>query len=190
LTDQFIPPPNPIPESTVWPPPPTGVSSPDEERVILDIRLFQVQNSWLMFLLMTVTLGLYGPFWMIRVAKVVNRMVPERTIPDGMIWTLLGLEAFNLLSSFVILAFATHLPSTVTTGLVSDVLTALGFASSIYWWVMTFKFRAALNRVLERTSPHLRRFGIFGTFFIGELYLQICLNHRIKEQSAQYLALQ
>jgi hypothetical protein len=138
---------------------------------------------------MTVTLGLYGPFWMMRVAKVVNRITPDRTIPDSIIWPLFGCEILNLLISLVTIAFGMRLPAAFATGIFSDILTGFGLTSSIYWWIMTFKFRAALNRVLERTSPNLRRFGPLGTFFVGELYLQICLNHRIKEQSRQYLAM-
>jgi hypothetical protein len=70
---------------------------------------------------------------------------------------------------------------------ISRIIYWLGF---VYHMIVRFMIRNALNEVLERYSPQLKRFGGWGTFFFGSLYLQHRINQRVKERSEEVEALQ
>ena len=171
----------------VWPPPPSGMTSPPlNGGGSGDIRDFPKQNEWLLLLLLIVTLGIYTPFWMSRTAKIINRIIPERTIPLAMVWILLGVLALNILINPGVGLANTLSPASRQVFNIASFAFALSIR--IYYWLVIFRFRAVLNAVLERTAQ--RKLSGIGTFFFGILYLQIRLNMRIKERTTQVLSMQ
>jgi hypothetical protein len=168
----------------VWPPAPSGMETSSVGSG--DIREFEYQNGWLMFLLLVVTLGLYSPFWMIRTAKTINRMSPYKRIPLFYAQLLLiGLIVDILLISCIGVLMAAPLSTLLHKQ--GALLPPLIIAWAMYNYAtgISSAYREALNRILDRTSPPLRHFGRIGTYFFGPMYLQICLNKRIKEREAQ-----
>jgi hypothetical protein len=151
-----------------------------------DIREFEQQNGWILFLLMLVTCGFYSPFWMVRVANVVNRVIPDSPIPLAMPWVYFGLLIVNILLSSANGAISVLMPSMHDT--FNILTTGFSYAVLAYDIFLRFRYRAALNDILNRTSPNLRRFGGLGTFFFGPLYLQIRLNQRIDDRNAEVYA--
>jgi len=139
---------SPPPVATVWPPAPASTfSGPIQGPGAGDIREFEPQNELLLFLFLIITLGLYAPFWMLRTAKVVNRLVPDRQVALGAVWALLVLCVLDYLLGFGMGLFqaVTHttLPASGT-GL-------FGWIVTFYYWFLIFRFRGALNDVLDRT---------------------------------------
>jgi hypothetical protein len=148
-----------------------------------DIREFEYQNGWLLFAFLIITLGIYVPFWMLRTAVVVNKLLPDLSIKSYLPKVLLMGLFVNLFNGFLVgILQALKSPSAETANILSNILS---FGISIYELVLVFQFRGALNKILERTSPRLRYFGGVGTFFFGILYLQIRLNQRMKEREAE-----
>jgi len=177
----------PPPGSNIWPPAPSGPGQPVFDPLEFgDIREFQTQNGLLMFFLMIGSFGIYGPFWMIKTAKVLNRIAPEREIPTGMIWTLLAFMISSYILTFGVSFFTRHLTSQSAT-VISAMTNAYSWAEAFYWWYMVFRFRSAFNAIIRQTSPNLLRFGVLGTFFFGELYLQVALNNRVRQRKADVL---
>ncbi|MDR3706821.1 MAG: hypothetical protein P4L33_00855 [Capsulimonadaceae bacterium] len=170
-----------------WPPTPTAEPLPPlSGEGTADIREFERQNEFLLLLLLIVTLGLYAPFWMLRTAKVVDRVIPSKAIPIPLIWTLLCLQIANFVVAFAAGMVGVTAPSMARLFHEGD--QAVGLLVGVFGLFLAFWFRGTLNAVLERTAPKLRGFGTVGTFFFGVLYLQIRLNQRIKEREAQVLA--
>lgn|GEM_PF-2278530 len=174
-----MPDPNTPPTSPVWPPAPGGMPTDKIE----DIREFEHQDDWRLFLLLIVTLGIYLPFWMIRTSKTINRIAPNKPVSLHYPQILLGLLIINLLLlGTTIVLFSTH----PTIGAILYLIWNLWrWVITIYVIVVSFMYRDALNRILDRTTPPLRDFGAVGTFLFGPLYLQIRLNQRIKEREIQ-----
>lgn len=176
-----MPDPNTPSVPPVWPPAPEGMQS--SYIGADDIREFEYQNGWLLFLLLIVTLGIYAPFWMIRTSKTYNRIYPSMPVPETYAKIWLGLRIVDLLSAFVIGGMAAVHPGSSSS--IDGVSSAVGWGIAIYGIVLAFMYRNALNRVIERTSPQLERIGGILTFFFGVLYLQICLNQAIKKRQDQ-----
>ena len=170
--------------AAVWPPPPTGSSPPvSTAGTYPEILEFPTQNGWLLFLLMAITWSLYGPFWMIRTIRVANRIAPERLVQESLIWTLFAMDATNLTYSVALWFFPNVVPK-FPAGLASD-LQWLSWLPTILWWYLLFRIRGNLNYILKRSSPSLSRIGGVGTFFFGELFLQIRINQRIRQELAR-----
>jgi hypothetical protein len=176
-----MPDPNTSSTPPVWPPAPEGMeSSPTGTG---DIREFEYQNGWFLFLLLIVTLGFYVPFWMMRISRTNNRIYPDNPVPLYLAQILLGTLAANIISAFV---FDTLLAIHITlSGPIVTVSNVFGFGIDIYALVLYFVYRNALNRAIERTSPKLHYIGGIGTFFFGVLFLQIRLNQRIRQSQLQ-----
>lgn len=175
------------PGASVWPPPPSGTPGPflsaDRSAEILE---FSTQNGWLLFLLLAITLGLYGPFWMIRTIRVANRIAPERLVQESLIWTLFAVEATSLAYTNALGFFPNAVPK-LPAGL-AGFQQWLSWLPTIFWWYLLFRIRGNLNYIVRRSSPGLDRIGALGTFFFGELFLQIRINQRIRQELARQQA--
>jgi hypothetical protein len=165
-----------------WPPTPGGMPSASAQAD--DIRQFPVQSEWLVLLFMLITLGIYAPFWIIRTTRIINRILPENPIPDGMVWLLIPLLIVNLVLAFASGALMVANPTLAQ--LLSHISNIYSWAVTIYYWVIIFRVQGLLNKILEQTSPNLGKFNGVGTFFFGPIYLQAAINNRIKDLNTQF----
>ena len=175
----------PLPGSSVWPPPPSGLQQPITEPPAPDIRQFQVQNPWLLFLILLVTLNVYSAFWMVRTTKTINRFWPDLEIPVAFAWTAVGLNLAYFAGAFV-LGLASGINPSLSSQ--TDIITRIGgYVVGIYELYVLFRIRGVLNQILRRTAPGetVNIFGGVGTWFFGALYLQIHLNSEIKLRQAK-----
>jgi len=182
------------PGASVWPPPPTG-SIPelnpsgtlDPEFGFRDVRAFKTQNPFLLWLLLIVTLDIYSPIWMLRTAKVLNRVWPEKSAPTGVAWVGLGLTIANLLFALTMGVMGAITPSNASA--FDDSSKFLGYVVGAYMIYARFQYRRVLNDVLRQTAPgeEVEVFIPGYTFFFGVLYFQIHLNGLIKAKSAKAL---
>jgi hypothetical protein len=168
----------------IWPPPPEAIPGEGTGSVgymPTDIRAFDNQNCWVLLLLLIVTVGLYQIYWMIKTAKVVNRILPDRSIPLLFFWTLIGLLVVNVIAELIAATLRVLYPNSGQS--VEDVRRLFGFGVGIYNLVLLFRVKAAMNHVLWRTFPRSERFSGIGTFFFGSLCLQIQLNKYIRQEA-------
>jgi len=167
---------------SVWPPPPEGVEDPGSPGYLpTDIRAFDEQNCWVVLLLMIVTLGLYQPFWLMKISKVINRVAPDRSIPLMYFWTLIGLLVANYVAELIAATLQVLYPNSAQS--VENVRRLFGYGVAIYSLFLLFKVKDAMNYILWRTFPRWERFSGLGTFFFGALSLQIQLNKFIRKEA-------
>ena len=166
-----------------WPPAPEGMPPTEEGLEFGDIREFAYQNGWMVLLLGVITFGIYVPFWMIRTAKVCNKLDSNRSIPLYLPQALLFLRGLVVVSAIV--AGIASSQNVISDNEGTTLCDGFSLLVGIFQLFLQFKFYGVINRILERTSPYGKYLNGVATFFFGILYLQIAINRRIRQRQAE-----
>lgn len=185
----------PAPETPARTAEPAATPTPSAETPTGDIRDFEPQNVGLLVVMVVFSLGLYSPYWLMRQARAVSRVLPGKRIAPAWAWVRFGVTVFAYVA--IICAAITGLACYYTSeGYCASTLANVVYGTGsvallavpilmIYQLCLTFWLRGALNEVLRRTSPNLRPFGGAGTFFFGIPYLGYRMNQRRIERERE-----
>jgi hypothetical protein len=141
------------------------------------VQAFPRFSAWWVLVLGVVTAGIYPFYWLYTRTEILNRMLPSKAIPMGLVVSALMLFVANVAASLVSLVY----PDDLGVGALSSVINAVSTIVTLVW---VFKFR---NRLNERfVSQRGDRYWISGvlTFLFAVLYLQYKLNQLIDREKS------
>lgn len=163
---------NDNPASGVWPPPPADGTMFLETLPLDALENFPSQSVLLLLILNVVTLGIYGVFWLYRMAIRLNSILRERRIAPGFAAAALVIAvtsaALDVADNVVSLSFVHEATD------VSDLLFL------ILTLMLTFQIRYGLNRLLETRHRDAYWFSGGWTLFFGVYYLQYKINQDLQ----------
>lgn len=132
---------------------------------------FRRINTWSVFLLEVVTLGLYAPYWLYTRSRIWNSRQPSQRMEAAVPMVAMVLSLVSLPAALAAGIYADHLGlQTLSAG------AQLG--SKLVILITAFNFRSVMNRQYPgRGSPYWVN-GLL-TFFLLVLYLNYKLNQRL-----------
>jgi hypothetical protein len=128
--------------------------------------------TWWVFLLLVITLGLYGPYWLYTRIKILNGRLSSDQIP-------IDLPIAVLVLSLVDLAAGVAVGFYPDGGWVQLLSTGVRWPAIGVNLVCVFSFRKRLNQHADASSEGPYWVGGVATFFLQVLYLNYKLNQRI-----------
>jgi hypothetical protein len=134
-----------------------------------NINHFSKQSIWGMIGLTLVTLMFYFPFWMRKISRVINELLPSNTIGTWFFPVSIILTALN---------YGMVIPEILTGGnpnvkMVSNLMNQIDSIVMIVW---AFNIRNRMNVILEAEKKSPLWFNAFWTFFLQIFYIQFRIN--------------
>ena len=134
--------------SEFWPPKPEASSATAAATSQPgDFRAFPAINGWIIFFLQYFTFGFYSPFWIARTARILNKLTIPEALPLSYVWGLV-IALIVAVTTFFVSLFMEHIhdPRLQAVEMISKIF-QFGFA--VYYWVIVFRLRNALNFIVK-----------------------------------------
>lgn len=156
-----------LPETAVWPPPPTNTPLSPVTMDSKAILVFPRQSVWLLLFLTLITVGIYTNVWQLQQATRLQRFLPDQSLRPFTIGALI----FAVISAAFDVSI--NFTSNASLNLTSS---GLDLVYGILALILEFAIRSKLNTIQGGYANRVYWFSGVWTFLFGVLYLQYKIN--------------